>query len=32
MLGTQFHPELRARPVDPHPLFDAFIKASLRDK
>jgi CTP synthase len=32
MLGTQFHPELRARPVDPHPLFDAFIKASLRDR
>ncbi len=32
MLGTQFHPELRARPLDPHPLFDAFIKASLTKK
>lgn len=26
-LGTQFHPEFRARPLDPHPLFTAFIKA-----
>jgi CTP synthase len=29
-LGTQFHPELKARPLDPHPLFTAFIKASLK--
>lgn len=28
-LGTQFHPELRARPLEPHPLFNAFIKAAL---
>lgn len=28
-LGAQFHPELLARPLDPHPLFNAFIKASL---
>ena len=28
-LGTQFHPELQARPLDPHPLFTAFIKASI---
>ncbi len=28
-LGTQFHPELKARPLDPHPLFTAFIKATL---
>ncbi len=28
MLGTQFHPELRARPLAPHPLFSAFIKAA----
>ena len=27
-LGTQFHPELIARPLDPHPLFSAFLKAS----
>ena len=29
MLGTQFHPELRARPLAPHPLFTAFIEAAL---
>jgi len=29
MIGTQFHPELRARPLSPHPLFNAFIKAAL---
>lgn len=28
MLGAQFHPELKGRPLDPHPLFSAFIKAS----
>lgn len=28
MLGTQFHPELKARPLSPHPLFSAFIKAA----
>jgi len=28
MLGTQFHPELQARPLRPHPLFTAFLKAS----
>ena len=28
-LGTQFHPELKARPLDPHPLFTAFIRASI---
>ncbi|MHB1086991.1 MAG: CTP synthase [Minisyncoccota bacterium] len=27
-VGTQFHPELKARPLTPHPLFDAFIKAA----
>ncbi|MBM3260900.1 CTP synthase [Candidatus Kaiserbacteria bacterium] len=32
MLGTQFHPELKARPLSPHPLFTAFIKASLARK
>lgn len=28
MLGTQFHPELIARPLRPHPLFSAFIAAA----
>ncbi|MCA9363445.1 CTP synthase [Candidatus Kaiserbacteria bacterium] len=27
-VGVQFHPELQARPLDPHPLFTAFVKAS----
>ena len=26
-LGTQFHPELKSRPLNPHPLFVAFMKA-----
>ncbi len=32
MLGTQFHPELKARPLAPHPLFTSFLKASLEGK
>ena len=28
-LGTQFHPEFLSRPLTPHPLFIAFIKAAL---
>ncbi len=27
-LGTQFHPELKARPLAPHPLFTAFMRAA----
>ena len=29
-LGTQFHPEFLARPLSPHPLFTAFIKACVK--
>jgi CTP synthase len=29
MLGTQFHPELKARPLSPHPLFTEFVKAAV---
>ena len=29
MLGTQFHPELHARPLSPHPLFTEFLKAAI---
>ncbi len=32
MLGTQFHPELQARPLDPHPLFTEFLKAAVEQK
>lgn len=28
MLGTQFHPELQARPLAPHPLFTEFLRAA----
>lgn len=28
-LGCQFHPEFRSRPMDPHPLFRAFIEHAL---
>jgi CTP synthase len=30
MVGTQFHPEFLARPLDPHPLFSAFLAASKK--
>jgi CTP synthase len=29
MLGSQFHPEFKSKPTAPHPLFVAFIQASL---
>jgi len=32
MLGTQFHPEFQARPLDPHPLFTEFLKAAIAQK
>ncbi|VAW32292.1 CTP synthase [hydrothermal vent metagenome] len=32
MLGTQFHPELKSRPLSPHPLFTAFLKATVVHK
>lgn len=32
MLGTQFHPELQARPLAPHPLFTAFLTAAVARK
>jgi len=28
-IGCQFHPELKSRPTDCHPLFKGFIKAAL---
>ena len=30
-VGVQFHPELKSRPFDPHPLFSSFIKASIKE-
>ena len=29
-IGVQFHPELKSKPFDPHPLFTSFINASLK--
>lgn len=28
-IGVQFHPELKSKPFDPHPLFVSFVKASI---
>ncbi len=28
-IGVQFHPEFKSRPEKPHPLFKAFVKASI---
>ena len=28
-IGVQYHPELKSRPFEPHPLFASFIKAAL---
>ncbi len=29
-VGVQYHPELKSKPFDPHPLFAAFIAAAVR--
>ncbi|KKR47151.1 MAG: CTP synthetase, CTP synthase [Parcubacteria group bacterium GW2011_GWC1_40_13] len=31
-LGTQFHPEFKARPLHPHPLFTEFMKVAIARK
>jgi CTP synthase len=31
-LGCQFHPEFKSKPLAPHPLFAAFIRASLENR
>ena len=28
-VGVQFHPELKSKPFEPHPLFTSFVKAAL---
>ena len=30
-LGCQFHPEFKSKPGNPHPLFRAFVKASMKN-
>jgi CTP synthase len=29
-IGVQFHPELKSRPLEPHPLFSSFIAAAVQ--
>ena len=29
-VGVQYHPELKSRPFNPHPLFSSFIRASVK--
>ena len=29
-IGTQFHPEFKSRPLNPHPLFREFIRAAVK--
>jgi len=31
-LGCQFHPEFKSKPLEPHPLFFEFIKASYKNR
>jgi CTP synthase len=31
-LGCQFHPEFKSKPLQPHPLFTAFVKASIEHR
>jgi CTP synthase len=28
-IGVQFHPELKSKPFEPHPLFTSFIEAAI---
>jgi CTP synthase len=28
-IGVQFHPELKSRPFEPHPLFKGFVGAAI---
>jgi CTP synthase len=31
-VGCQFHPEFKSKPLEPHPLFHAFVKASYANR
>ncbi|HTV65146.1 MAG TPA: gamma-glutamyl-gamma-aminobutyrate hydrolase family protein, partial [Bryocella sp.] len=31
-LGCQFHPEFKSKPLEPHPLFAGFVKASYENR
>jgi CTP synthase len=29
-VGVQFHPEFQSKPIEPHPLFEGFIRAAVK--
>jgi CTP synthase len=31
-IGVQYHPELKSKPFDPHPLFVSFIRAAIEQE
>ena len=31
-IGCQFHPEFKSKPLEPHPLFQEFVKASYGNR
>jgi CTP synthase len=31
-IATQFHPEFKSKPINPHPLFKDFIRASIENR
>ncbi|MFZ4405177.1 MAG: CTP synthase [Pseudobdellovibrionaceae bacterium] len=31
-IGVQFHPEFKSQPLNPHPLFESFVSAALKEK
>ena len=31
-IGVQYHPELKSRPFEPHPLFASFIEAAVEQR
>ena len=31
-VGVQFHPEFKSRPLQPHPIFEGFVGAALRQR
>jgi CTP synthase len=32
MIGVQYHPEFKSRPLNPHPLFEGYIKSIIKEK
>jgi CTP synthase len=30
-IGSQFHPEFKSKPFDPHPLFEAFVRSAVKN-